>query len=68
MTRWQGQNQHSNSYNSEFKFKTFKNLMLYLAELVYFLVDENMLDDLAPPTNKTDRNRISRLLHRVPDS
>jgi hypothetical protein len=64
ITRW-GHRQHSNS-KIEFRFKTFKKMMLPSAEVVPFLVDVDA--GLAPPTYKTDRNWTSRLLHRVPDS
>jgi hypothetical protein len=40
--------------------------MLPVAELVPFIVDEDT--GLGPPTDKNDRNRMSRLLHWIPDS
>jgi hypothetical protein len=42
-------------------------VILPLAEVVPFLVDEDMVAGVAPP-DKTDRNHTSILLHRVPDS
>jgi hypothetical protein len=65
--KW-GQHQHLNSYNIEFKFKTFKKIMLPLAQVVPFPVDEDVVAGLFPPTDETDRNRTSHLLYRVTDS
>jgi hypothetical protein len=61
-----GQQQHASSYHIEFRFKTFKKLILPVAEVVPLIVDEDT--GVGAPTDKNDRNRMSRLLHRVPDS
>jgi hypothetical protein len=56
------QRQHASSYHIEFRFKTFKNLMLPLAEVVPLIVDDD--HGVGAPTDLNDRNRTSRLLHR----
>jgi hypothetical protein len=61
-----GQRQHAILYHIEFRFKTFKKLMLPVAEVVPLIVDEDT--GFGPPTDENDRNRTTRLIHRVPDS
>jgi hypothetical protein len=36
--KWRGQRRHSNQYNIEFEFKTFKNIMLPADEVHLYLV------------------------------
>jgi hypothetical protein len=67
VNQW-GQHQHTNLYIIDFKFKMFSKLMLPLAEVVHFLLDEDVDAKLAPTTDETDRNHTSCPLHMLPDS
>jgi hypothetical protein len=62
-----GQHQHSILYNIELKFKTVNTLTLHIAEVVSFLVHDDVVAGVSLP-DETDRNCTSCLLHRVPDS
>jgi hypothetical protein len=65
--KWWGQLQHSNSYNIEFKCKTFKNLMLPADEVHPYLVGPvvagSQQSDLMD-----DSSHITRMINHDPES
>jgi hypothetical protein len=62
-----GQHQHSNSYNIEFKFKTFKNLIVP-ADKVHPYVVGAVLAGVQQRDLMDDSNHITRMINHVPES
>jgi hypothetical protein len=62
-----GQRQHSNSYNIEFEFKTFKNLMFPADKVHPYLVGA-VLAGAHQIDVMDDSNRITRKINHVPES
>jgi hypothetical protein len=64
--KWRGQRQHSNSYNIEFQFKTYKSIMLPADEVHPYL---DGIPATGPPTEGVDdSDRITLMINRIPDS